>query len=82
MSQEHERKLTQVLNEPKARLFQSSAAKPGHPGYSDRTGQLVEVVRALTEDEVGDEETTMYLIRFSDGTTTHAFGFELLEAPK
>lgn len=48
----------------------------GLPGWASRSGETVEVIRELTEDEVGSG-TTMYRVRFADGVEADAFADEL-----
>lgn len=49
----------------------------GDSTWNSRSGEIVEVLRHLTKDEVDPEVGPMYKIRFSDGTETDAFGDEL-----
>ena len=62
----------------KEAIFNSSATTDGEPGYRERTGETVAVVRPLLVPQEVDEGCgPMYLIRFADGVTAHAFGDEL-----
>lgn len=62
------------------KTFQSTSAFDGYPGFRERSGERVTVVRALTEDEVDLSEVgPMFHIRFADGTQTSAFEDELTE---
>ena len=50
----------------------------GDTSWNDRSGQVVEVLRPLTEDEADLFDVgPMYRIRFADGTETDAFEDEL-----
>lgn len=61
------------------KIFQSSSMTKGHPGYPERSGQDVTVLRPLGEDEYyGVEVEAMYRIRFADGVETDAFESELV----
>lgn len=61
------------------KIFQSSQQSAGAPGYPERSGQPVEIVRELTGDEVDVEAGPMFRIRFSDGLEADAFDDELTE---
>lgn len=52
----------------------------GDSTWNERSGEVVEILRELTEEEadIGDVGM-MYRIRFSDGTETDAFEDELSE---
>lgn len=53
----------------------------GDSKLNERSGQLVEVVRPLTEEEADLFDVgPMYRIRFPDGFETDAFEDELVEA--
>lgn len=53
----------------------------GDSQLNDRTGQIVEVLRALTEQEADiDDVGPMFRIRFEDGYETDAFADELTPA--
>lgn len=53
----------------------------GDSELNERSGQLVEVVRPLTEEEADLFDVgPMYRIRFPDGFETDAFEDELMEA--
>jgi hypothetical protein len=66
-------------------IFRSSSATEGAPGYRERSGQPVTVVREVdTEvDPAAEEEDVapLYVIRFEDGVETEAFADELEPAP-
>jgi hypothetical protein len=47
------------------------------PEYTKRAGQLVTVVRQLTDDECDPDNQPMYLVRTEDGWEGHAWGDEL-----
>lgn len=54
----------------------------GDSKLNNRTGQTVEVIRPLTEQEADLAETgPMYHIRFPDGFETDAFADELSDIP-
>lgn len=59
---------------PRRAVFTSTASKPGAPGYRDRSGQTVDVLRALTRDEA---DCKMFKIRFADGVEADAFADEI-----
>lgn len=62
------------------KLFQSTSISKGAPGYSERTGQSVEIVRMLTDAEYDAAEVgLMYRVLFSDGIETDAFECEIVE---
>lgn len=55
----------------------------GDTSWNDRSGQIVEVHRPLTEEEADLFDVgPMYRIRFQDGTETDAFEDELEEVPE
>ena len=61
-------------------LFNSTARGPGYPGYPERSGQMVEVIRRLGAGEAMSEEVgPMYRVRFADGVEADAFGDELVK---
>lgn len=60
------------------KLFQSTSLINGAPGYPERTGQTVSVIRQLTEKECDPEGGPMFKIKFPDGVETDAFECELL----
>lgn len=67
-------------------IFTSTSAIPGYPGYPERSGERVEVVRPLImgdapTDEVDWEAGPMFLIRFADGIEMSAWQDELTPAP-
>lgn len=63
----------------KVAIFQSSSMTDGAPGYPERSGQTVNIIRPLTDGEYDKEESDpMFVVQFSDGTETHAFDFELI----
>ena len=49
----------------------------GFPEYTAHSGQEVEVIRQLTDDEADPEVQPMYEIRATDGWTGHVDGSEL-----
>lgn len=66
------------MSTPRTALFHSTTQTEGPPGYPERSGQRVNVVRSLTESEADlDEVGSMFRIRFSDGIETDAFAEEL-----
>lgn len=65
-------------------IFTSTQQSPGEPGYPERSGQSVEVVRPLVmgdDAEVDWESGPMFRIRFSDGVETTAWSEELSPMP-
>ena len=55
----------------------------GDTSWNDRSGQVVEVLRPLTEDEADLFDVgPMFRIRFQDGTETDAFADELMDLPE
>jgi hypothetical protein len=62
------------------RKFTSSSETPGYPSFAERSGQLVEVIRELTDIDF-EEVGPMFRIRFADGVETSAFDDELTDAP-
>jgi hypothetical protein len=66
-------------------IFRSSSATEGAPGYRERDGEAVTVVREVdTEADPAVEEedvAPLYVVRFEDGVETEAFGDELEPAP-
>lgn len=55
----------------------------GDTSWNDRSGQVVEVLRPLTEDEADLFDVgPMFRIRFQDGTETDAFEDELMDLPE
>jgi hypothetical protein len=66
-------------------IFRSSSATEGAPGYRERSGEPVTVVREVdTEvDPAAEEEDVapLYVVRFEDGVETEAFADELEPAP-
>lgn len=61
-------------------IFRSSASTVGDPGYPERSGQEVQIVRPLTVEEADlDEVGPMFRIRFRDGVETSAFEDALLD---
>ena len=58
--------------------FHPTSVQDGHPGYKERDGWRVTIVRKLTEDEVDEEVGYMYEVVFVDGVATHAFSDELV----
>jgi hypothetical protein len=59
----------------KLAVFTSISAIKGWPGYRERSGQTVEIVRPLTREE---SDELMYRVRFADGEETDAFADELM----
>lgn len=54
----------------------------GDSTWNDRSGERVEVLRPLTEDEADlDDVGPMFKIRFADGVETDAFADELTFEP-
>jgi hypothetical protein len=66
-------------------IFRSSSATEGAPGYRERSGEPVTVVREVTAevDPAIEEEDVapLYVVRFEDGVETEAFADELEPAP-
>jgi hypothetical protein len=66
-------------------IFRSNSATEGAPGYRERSGEPVTVVRVVdTEvDPAAEEEdvATLYVVRFEDGVETEAFADELEPSP-
>jgi hypothetical protein len=66
-------------------IFRSSSATEGAPGYRERDGQPVEIVREVDTDvdPAAEEEDVapLYVVRFEDGVETEAFADELDPAP-
>lgn len=61
-------------------VFCSSSQIIGEPGYPERSGQSVTILRPLTDDEIDrDEVGDMFRIRFADGVETDVFYDELIE---
>ncbi len=60
------------------KIFQSTSAKAGSPGYAERSGQQVTVLRKLTGVEMDSEIGVMFRIQFRDGTMADAFADELI----
>ena len=49
----------------------------------ERTGETIEVVRELGDDERDEEAGRMFVVRFPDGFETHAFEEEVItETPE
>lgn len=62
------------------KVFRSSASDKGEPGYPERSGQKVKVLRPLTSEEIDIEEVgPMFRIRFADNVVTDAFADELFD---
>jgi hypothetical protein len=66
-------------------IFTSTQQAQGEPGYPERSGQTVEVLRPLTmgdaESEVDWESGPMFQIRFADGVEAVAWDDELDPTP-
>lgn len=60
-------------------LFTYSGSQTGVPFLWERSGQLVEIVRELSSEEVDEEVGAMFQIRFDDGKMAHAYADELTE---
>ena len=59
-------------------IFQSSSRDCGYPGYRDRSGQQVAIMRPLREDGCDKNEVgAMFRVRFDDGVEADAFADEL-----
>jgi hypothetical protein len=62
-------------------IFRSHSVTEGAPGYRERSGQPVTVVREVDVevDPAAEEEdvSPLYVIRFEDGVETEAFADEL-----
>jgi hypothetical protein len=68
----------ETTKEVEERMFTSSSAYPGYPGFECRSGQSVEIVRRIPANEFDEAEVgPMYRVRFSDGVETDAFEEEL-----
>lgn len=81
--QEEERRRIREQHQPFSgkKTFKSTQQDPGFPGYPERSGQEVQILRCLTDDEIDIGEVgPMYRIRFSDGLETDVFEDELLDA--
>lgn len=62
----------------KPMIFRSTSTVAGAPGYRERSGDAVTIVRPLTAGECDvDEVGQMYRIRFTDGVEADAFANEL-----
>jgi hypothetical protein len=62
------------------KTFRSSSTELGAPGFSERSGEVVDVMRPLTADEVDlDEVGPMFRVRFADGVETDVFSDELTD---
>jgi len=62
------------------RIYKSSSVINGFPGFPERSGKPVTLVRPLTEDEADLDETgPMWRIKFDDGVTTDVFEDELCQ---
>lgn len=59
------------------RRFDYPAAFTSLPAYTDHSGQIVTIVRQLTDEECNPECQPMYEIKADDGWVGHAFGDEL-----
>jgi hypothetical protein len=59
------------------KLFTYPAAFLMYPDYRAHSGQLVTVVRQLTDEECEPECQPMYLVRADDGWTGHVDASEL-----
>jgi len=58
--------------------FFSTAADRGSPGYPERSGQKVEIVRELGDSERDLKEVgRMFVVQFSDGIECNVFLDEL-----
>ncbi len=63
-------------------IFNSTQRSAGAPGYPERTGQTVDIVRPLTDAEHDRAEVgQMFRIRFDDGIEADAFEDELQTVP-
>lgn len=61
-------------------IFNSSSRIKGAPGYPERSGQRVEIIRSLTEEKADIAEVgPMYRVRFDDGTEADVFADELTD---
>jgi hypothetical protein len=63
----------------KSAVFHSSSVVDGAPGYRERSGQVVTIMRELGESERDEEVGAMFVVRFADGVRAHAFEDELEE---
>lgn len=59
------------------KTFTSSSTIKGAPGYPERSGERVEVIRPLAADEADEEVGPMFVVRFEDGVEAHVFEDEL-----
>jgi hypothetical protein len=66
-------------------IFRSTSTTEGAPGYKERDGEPVTVVREVEveADPAAAEEDVapLYVVRFEDGVETEAFADELEPAP-
>jgi hypothetical protein len=70
--------MNQLIEPGATVIFRSTASTLGHPGYPERSGQTVTIVRQLSDTEVDEDEVgRMYRIRFADGVHADAFADEL-----
>jgi hypothetical protein len=61
-------------------IFNSSSRIKGAPGYPERSGERVEIIRPLSETEADLAEVgPMYRVRFADGMEADVFADELTE---
>lgn len=61
-----------------AYVFSSTASREGAPGYTERSGESVVVVRQLKVPEEADYEVgPMYAVTFADGVEAQVFEDEL-----
>jgi hypothetical protein len=61
-------------------VFQSTQQSPGAPGYPERSGQTVKIVKEYGDDEIDRAEVgPMFRIQFEDGLETDAFADELTD---
>ena len=59
-------------------IFRSTSRDNGAPGYPERSGNPVQVLRPLDADEHNSAEVgDMFRVRFSDGVEADAFADEL-----
>jgi hypothetical protein len=62
-------------------IFTSSSQDIGSPGYRERSGQGVQIIRRLSLAEADPEVGPMYSVQFDDGVTAYVFADELTPTP-
>lgn len=58
-------------------IYKPAGAATGHPGYAERSGEVVEATPLDPKRFDFEDVGPMFRIRFSDGVETDAFGDEL-----